>query len=320
MKKAVITGAFSYTGSAVAQELLQRGWQVHTLTNRSTPSGRDRISAAPLRFDRKHLGQELAGADLFINTYWIRLPWRGQTFGTAVDNSKLLLRAAKDAGIDRVVHVSVSNAAQGTNLGYYAGKHRVEDYVRAEIDNHAIVRPTLVVGPNDVLSNNIAWFLRRFPFFPMPDGGKYRLQPITLADTARIIVDAAEGNDNQQIDAAGPEIMSFRDYLLLLQRACGLSRWMLSVPGWLSLLCLKPVELLLRDIVLTKEELLGLKQELLVSKKAPLGTASVEEWLMQHGTTMGRTYVNDLRRHFGRDSSRPVLTGRTTASVRHNMV
>ncbi len=308
-KRAVITGAFSYTGSAVAQELLQRGWHVHTLTNRTTPPGCEQVSAAPLRFDREHLQRELADANLFINTYWIRIPWGGQTFDTAVDNSKLLLGAAKHAGVGRVVHVSVSNADQGTNLGYYAGKDRVESYVRAELDNYAIVRPTLVVGPNDVLSNNIAWFLRRFPFFPVPDGGGCRLQPITLADTARIIVDAGESTDNQQIDAAGPDIISFREYLLLLQKACGVRRWMPSVPGWLSLLMLKPIELLLRDIVLTKEELLGLEQELLISRQAPLGTARVEQWLMENGSLLGRAYVNDLRRHFGRDANRPVLAG-----------
>ncbi len=313
--KAVITGAYSYTGSAVAQELLRRNWQVHTLTNRTRPAGCENISAAPLRFDREHLERELAGADLFINTYWIRLPWKGQTFDSAVDNSKLLLRAAKDMGVGRVVHVSVSNAAQGTNLGYYAGKDRVENYVRSELENYAIVRPTLVVGPQDVLSNNIAWFLRRFPFFPVPDGGEYRVQPITLADTARIIVDAAESNENRQIDAAGPAIMSFREYLLLLQKACGLSRLMVSVPGWMSLLMLKPIELLLRDIVLTKEELLGLKQELLVSRHAPLGTASVEDWLLENGAALGASYANDLRRHFGCDCAKPVSTLAETHSA-----
>jgi NADH dehydrogenase len=248
--------------------------------------------------------------DLFINTYWIRIPWGGQTFDTAVHNSKLLLGAAKEAGVARVVHVSVSNAALGTNLGYYAGKNRVESYIRAELDNYAIVRPTLVVGPNDVLSNNIAWFLRHFSFFPVPDGGGCRMQPITLADTARIIVEAGESQENQQIDAAGPDIMSFREYLLLLQTACGVRRWMPAVPGWLALLILKPIEVLLRDIVLTKEELLGLEQELLVSKQAPLGTAHVDEWLMANGSAMGRTYVNDLRRHFGHDSSHAILIRR----------
>jgi hypothetical protein len=102
------------------------------------------------------------------------------------------------------------------------------------------------------------------------------------------------------------------EYLLLLQKACGVRRWMPAVPGWLSLLMLKPIELPLRDIVLTKEELLGLEQELLVSQQGGLGTGSVEQWLMENGSMMGRAYVNDLRRHFGRDSNRPVLAGSET--------
>ncbi len=306
MRKAVVTGAFSYIGSAAAKELLDRGWQVRTLTNRDAPPDCGQITSAPLKFDREHLERELAGADLFVNTYWIRLPYGGQTFESAVGNSKLLLGAAKSAGVDRVVHVSVSNAERGTNLGYYAGKDRVEDFIRSELENYAIVRPTLVVGPRDVLSSNIAWFLRRFPFFPMPNGGNCRVQPVTLEDTGRIIVDAAECRENQQVDAAGPDIITFREYLLLLQKACGVKRWMPSVPGWLSLFLLKPIGWMLQDIVLTKEELMGLEQELLISHHPPTGTSSVEAWLMENGESIGCAYANDLKRHFGCDSSKAV--------------
>ena len=136
----------------MAYELLRRGWHVHTLTNRTRPSNSKEISSAPLHFDPSHLSRELARADLFINTYWIRLPWKGQSFETAVANSKLLLGAARNSGVKQIVHVSVSNAELGTNLGYYAGKDRVESYVRSEFDDHVIVRPTLVVGPQDVLT------------------------------------------------------------------------------------------------------------------------------------------------------------------------
>ena len=306
MKKAVITGAFSYTGAAVAHELLARGWTVHTLTNRKQPAEQPMITAAPLQFDQEYLVQQLAGADLFVNTYWVRIPWAGQTFETAVANSQMLLTAARAAGVRRVVHVSVSNAQRGTNLGYYAGKARLEEFIRRELTNYAIVRPTLVVGPQDVLSNNMAWFLRRFPFFPLPDGGEYRLQPVTLTDTARIIGDAGASDTIAEVDAAGPELMTFREYLGLLQRACHVKRPMFNVPGWLALGMLKPIGWGLRDVVLTKEELLGLQQELLISHDAPLGTGSVSDWLLANGGGLGRDYVNDLRRHFGRDASRPV--------------
>ena len=172
--QAVVTGAFSYIGSAVAGELVRRGWQVKTLTRRRRPEGAEHIQVAPLTFDRAHLVRELAGADLFVNTYWIRLPHGGQTFDSAVANSRLLVDAAVEAGVGRFVHVSVSNASLDSDLGYYAGKARTDEAVRASGLSHAIVRPTLVVGPRDVLTSNIAWCLRRFPLFGMPGGGDFR--------------------------------------------------------------------------------------------------------------------------------------------------
>jgi len=302
-----LTGAFSYTGSAVARELLWRGHTVHTLTNRRGQDSGGAISAAPLQFDAAHLRSELSGSDAFINTFWIRLPHGGHSFESAVERSRLLLGAAASAGVGRIVHVSVSNAAAGTNLGYYRGKARVEDALRALRVSYAIVRPTLVVGPADVLTNNIAWFLRRFPLFLLPRAGAYRLQPVTLDDTARIICDSLEGPDGHEVDAAGPEVMSFGEYVQLVARACGVRRRILSSPRWLSLALVRLVGVALRDVVLTREELFGLEQELLLSHGDPTGRESVREWLLIHGDTLGRRYVNDMKRHFSTDRGHPVL-------------
>ena len=305
-KRAVITGAFSYTGAAVARELLSRGYVIHSLTNRQ-PVGDSVISCAPLRFEREYLERELSSADVFVNTYWVRLPYAGQTFTTAVQRSQLLINAAVSAGVKRTVHISVSNAEQGMNLGYYAGKAQVDAYVRQCGIPYAIVHPTLIVGDADVLTNNIAWILRRFPVFLIPGTGEYRLQPITLNDTARIIADAVEHNDNQEVDAAGPDIITFAQYVQCVATACRVSRLMLRAPEEIILGSLKVMQSMLNDIVLTREELLGLKQELLVSHKPPLGRESVSGWLQSHGAQLGRQYVNDIHRHFGRRRTVAVL-------------
>ncbi|MBC7645336.1 MAG: hypothetical protein H7123_09420, partial [Thermoleophilia bacterium] len=77
-RHAVVTGAFSNIGGAVATELLERGWHVTTLTNRAHAPGDDpRIERAPLVFDRDALRTPLAGADVFVNTYWVRFPFQG---------------------------------------------------------------------------------------------------------------------------------------------------------------------------------------------------------------------------------------------------
>ena len=305
--RAVVTGAFSYIGSAVAAELVRRGWQVKTLTRRRRPAGAEHIEVAPLTFGREHLVRELAGADLFVNTYWIRLPHAGQTFDSAVANSELLVEAAREAGVGRFVHVSVSNASLDSGLGYYAGKARTDAAVRASGLPHAIVRPTLVVGPNDVLTSNIAWCLRRFPLFGMPGGGRYRLQPVTLADTGRIVADAAEASEDLDVDAAGPDIVTFDDYVRTVARVCGLRRWIVPVPGWLALGALWLIEPLLADVVLTREELAGLEQELLVSRAAPLGAEPFGPLLEAEAEQLGRRYVNDIERHFGAGATEPIL-------------
>ena len=307
MRRAVVTGAFSYTGAAVARELIERGWSVHTLTNRRPPSDDPGITAAPLRFEADHLARELDRADLFVNTYWVRLPACGQDFGTAVERSGMLIGAAVRAGVGRLVHVSVSNAAAGRALGYYGGKAQVEEALRAAGVSHAIVRPTLVVGPNDVLTNNIAWFLRRFPLFLLPRAAGARLSPITLDDTARIIVDTAERADDVEMDAAGPDTMTFAEYIRYIARACGVRRMIVRAPDALALGLLRAAGVLLRDVVLTREELLGLEQELLFTHADPLGRESVPDWLMQNGPALGRSYINDMRRHFGAGAQEPIV-------------
>jgi uncharacterized protein YbjT (DUF2867 family) len=201
----------------------------------------------------------------------------------------------------------VSNAASARHLGYYRGKAEVEEALRARGGRYAIVRPTLIVGPADVLSNNIAWFLRRFPFFPLPGGGAYRVQPIVLADAGRVIVDALESSNNLEIDAAGTEVFRFSEYVRLLADACGLRRRYVSLPSVLALAAVRLVEPFLRDVTLTREELLGLEGEVLLSHEPPRGRESVSDWIRRHGESLGKRYVNDLERHFQHGASQPIL-------------
>jgi len=306
VKRAVVTGAFSNIGSAAARHLLRRDYELHTLTNRRRPPGTDNISTGALTFDPEHLTREIDGADVLVSTYWIRLPHSGTTFATAVRNLKTLIDAAVRAGVGRFVHVSVSNASLDSGLGYYRGKAEVDEALRRSGLSHAIVRPTLVVGPHDILSGNIAWFLRRFPVFPVPGGGRYRLQPVTLEETGRIIADAAEEKADLDIDAAGPEVYTFMEYVELLARACGVRRLIIGTPGALSLAATRIVGTFLGDIVLTREELLGLQQELLLSRKPATGAESAKAWLLEHGRDLGHEYINDLHLHFGGGSSTPI--------------
>lgn len=297
---AVVTGAFSYTGSAVARSLLQRGFTVRTLTNRKAPVNDPggRIEAYPLQFDDPaRLAGAMRGAQVLVNTYWVRYPYVGVGFDRAVENTEILLRAAREAGVGRIVHVSVSNPSVDSPLAYYRGKAEVEALVRGSGVSYAIVRPTLVVGSHDILVNNIAWFLRRLPVFAMPGSGRYRVQPVTLEDAGEILAEAVLAPGDMTIDAAGPEVLTFEDLVREIGRATGRRARVLHVPPRLALALLRGVGWMKGEVVLSRQELDGPMTELLVSREAPRGMRSVTGWLREHGPELGRAYASEFARH-----------------------
>ena len=190
----VVTGAFGYTGRYIARELLASGARVRTLTNHARvddPLARQ-LEIAPFNFDRPDdLARSLDGVATVFNTYWIRFPHRGLDFDRAVSNLRTLIDAAQRAGVRRFVHVSITNADAGSPLPYFRGKGLIEDHLARSGLSHAIVRPAVIFGAEEILLNNIAWMLRRIPLFAIPGDGNYRLQPVFVEDLAKLALDAA---------------------------------------------------------------------------------------------------------------------------------
>ena len=293
----VVTGAFSYTGGFVARRLLDDGVRVRTLTRRDDPASplHGKVETAPLQFaDRAALVESLRGARCLYNTYWVRFERGGTTFDRAVRNSALLFAAAAQAGVERIVHVSVTNPSEGSPLPYFRGKAQVERALTAAGPAYAIVRPTLVFGPRDILVNNIAWILRRFPVFVVPGDGSGRVQPVSAEDVAEIAVTTAAGT----VDAAGPEEYSFAELVRLVGAAIGCRRPLVHAPPRVALGLGAVVGAALRDVILTRDELEGLQTSLLVSREPPRGRDSFREWLERSGSRLGRAYVSELARNF----------------------
>lgn len=297
----MVTGAFGFIGRFITQRLLAAGKDVRTLTghpDRPNPFG-DRLSVVPYRFDDPdELARSLRGGAVLYNTYWVRFPHRGATFDAAVENTKLLIDACRAAGVSRFVHVSVTSADEESPLPYFRGKGLAERAVRESGLSYAILRPPLVYGPGDILVNNIAWFLRRSPVFPVMGDGEYRLQGVDVEDLAEIAVDAGGGADNVVTDAVGPETYTYNDLIRLIARTIGSrARIVHAPPGAVHALA-AAAGALVRDVVLTRGEIAGLMANLLVSPRPPLGRRRFSEWVVQHRETLGRTYASELNRHF----------------------
>jgi uncharacterized protein YbjT (DUF2867 family) len=297
----VVTGAFSYTGGFIARKLLDDGRGVRTLTNHPQRPGAQEleVDVRKLEFtDRAALVESLRGADVFYNTYWVRFRHGGIGFGDAVANTRILMSAAAEAGVRKVVHISVSNPSLDSHLDYYAGKARTEEIVRESGMQWAVVRPTLIFGPRDILINNIAWLLRRMPFFVIPERGRYRVQPVAGEDVAEIATWAAAQAADLTVDAAGPEIMTYAELVHSVAIAVHRRPRIVNMPAGLTLAAGNVVGLFMRDILLTGQELEGLMEELLVSNEEPRGTRRVDDWLLRSADVLGRRYASELSRHF----------------------
>jgi uncharacterized protein YbjT (DUF2867 family) len=268
-----VTGAFSYSGSHIAQRLLDAGRQVRTLTahvHREHPLQGD-VEALDYRFDDPAaLTKSLEGVSTLYNTYWVRFDGGQTTFGNTVEHSRMLFHAAGRAGVQRVVHVSITNPSINSPLPYFRGKALVE-YALAQTETpYAIVRPTwLFGGQRDVLVNNIAWILRRLPVFAVPGNGAYPVQPVHVDDLALISIEAAEADEDLVIDAAGPERMKFAELVALVQAAVNSRGPVIPVPPVLMAAAARALGLLVGDVVLTPDEITGLTDGLLISHDPP---------------------------------------------------
>ncbi len=295
-----VTGAFSFTGRAIARQLLAEGREVVTLVRRPGPADADpRIRTAPMAFDDPAaLAAAFAGVDTFFNTYWIRFERGELTFDEIIRRTRLLLTAATQAGVRRVVHVSVVNASPAAPTSYFVAKARLDDVIRGSGLSHAIVRPTLTFGPGDILVNNLCWVLRRFPAFAIPGNGEYRLQPVHVEDVARIAVAAGRESGDIEVDAAGPDILTFDRFVRLLAEAVGSKAWLFHAPRPVSYLSARALGLLVRDVMLTRDEVTELTASLLVSAQPPTGRIGLPAWASAHADELGRTYHSELDRHY----------------------
>jgi uncharacterized protein YbjT (DUF2867 family) len=305
----LVTGAFSYSGARIAERLLREGRRVRTLTfhpDRPHPLQR-RIETVAYRFDDPAaLARSMAGVTTVYNSYWVRFDHRQTTFANAIENSRALFLAAGHAGVARIVHISIANPSLESTLPYYRGKALVERALGEVGVPYSIVRPTMLFGgERDVLVNNIAWILRRFPVFALPGDGNYPVQPVHVDDLARICQECAQAEEDVTVDAAGPDTFAFtelvrdvRDVVSIRAPIVHLRPPIVDVPATVMALAASALGRLVHDVVLTPDEIKGLTSGLLVSHQQPLGQIRFSTWLADAHSSLGRSYANELDRHF----------------------
>ena len=297
----VVTGANGYTGKYITRRLLALGEKVKTLTghpNRPTSFG-NAVPVLPFNFENeKTLKKSLEGVKTIYNTYWVRFSYGHTTYDLAIENTKTLIRAAKNAGVQKFVHVSIANPDENSPLPYYRGKGILErELIQSEL-SYTIIRPTVIFGDEDILINNIAWFLRNFPIFAVPGSGMYGIQPIFVEDMADITVEAGHRDENVILDAVGPHSFTFNEIVQLIAKKIGSRTKVVHFPPWFAWQLSRILGIFVGDVVLTNEEVKGLMDNLLVSNQPPLGKTRLVDWLGKHRDSVGIRFASELKRHF----------------------
>ena len=299
----VVTGAFSYSGAAIAKELQAAGRRVRTLTGHP---GRGPETAAvsglevrPLDFtDPAALAESMRGAGTLYNTYWVRFAHGSVDHPVAVARSRVLFQAAAEAGVRRIVHVSITNPSADSPYPYFRGKAAVEQALGDLGVSHAVLRPAVLFGGNGVLINNIAWLLRHLPVFAVGGTGEYRLRPIHIDDLARLAARAGRSEATEVIDAVGPERPTFLALVQTIKVAVGSRSRIIHVPGRLVPVAARALGLALRDTLLTAEEYRTMADGLADTEGPATGEIALSQWIADHKDTLGRVYANELTRHF----------------------
>jgi nucleoside-diphosphate-sugar epimerase len=296
----VVTGAFSYSGAVIARELQASGRRVRTLTGHPgrAPAGTP-IEVRPLDFaDPAGLTESLRGARVLVNTYWVRFAHGRVSHETAVAQSRVLFQAAAQAGVSRVVHVSITHPDADSPYPYFRGKAAVEQALTDLRLPHTVLRPAVLFGGNGVLVNNIAWLLRHSPVFAVGGTGEYRLRPIHVDDLARLCVQSADAAGTEVVDAVGPDRPAFLELVRFIKDAVGSRSQVIRVPGSLIPPAARLLGLALRDTLLTAEEYEAMADGLADTDGPATGKISLTQWITDHKDTLGRTYANELTRHF----------------------
>lgn len=302
----MVTGAYGFSGKYITRRLLNQGHTVRTLTNsihRANPFG-SQVQAIPYNFDDPaKLTESLRGAAVLYNTYWIRFEYTTFSQTKAIEDSLSLFQAAKQAGVKRVVHISITNPSEASSLPYFNGKARLERALQDSGLSYAILRPAVLFGPEDILINNIAWVLRHLPVFGIFGNGNYRLQPIYVDDLAKLAVEQGQQTSNQLIDAIGPETFTYRQLVRTIGSLIGKNRPIFSISPTLGYWVAWLIGKLVADVFITRDEIEGLMQDLLATSSPPVGTTRLTDWVKDHASTLGVHYASELKRRLNRESS-----------------
>jgi NADH dehydrogenase len=260
-----VFGGSGFVGRHVVQRLAKRGWTIRVPCRDPETAkflrplgdvGQITPVAARLQ-DPASIAAAIDGAEAVVNLVGILYERGRQSFGAVhVDGPRHIAEAAAAAGVRHLLHVSAIGADIQAVADYARSKGYGEQALRLAFPEAVILRPSLVIGPEDGFFNRFAVLARLSPVLPLIGGGKTRFQPVCVNDVAEAVATALTSADaaGKTYELGGPRVYSFKELMELLLSMIGRRRFLLPWPFWAAeidaaVLELLPVPPLTRDQV-----------------------------------------------------------------------
>ncbi|MEN8242572.1 MAG: NmrA family NAD(P)-binding protein [Chloroflexota bacterium] len=244
----LVTGGTGFIGQAVIRHLVAEEHQVRTLL-RPSKHNPDLPKGTPVEVmlsaidDERSLRPALSGVETIYHL--VGVEWQGvngDLVRTEIEGTKTLLRAAKEAGVKRIIYLSHLGAERPSAFPVLKVKGIVEEYIKRSGLEYSIIRPGLVFGPNDNFITSMTKLLAIYPgVFFLPDKGDSLLQPIWVEDLATCLTWLLEKEEllNQTIEIGGPEFLTIREVIEQVMAASGMKRFLVGLqPSYLRLLAI----------------------------------------------------------------------------------
>ena len=222
MSRVLISGGTGVLGRELVTRLTAAGYAVRVMSRRAAPAEGAPAEWAQAQIARgEGLAEAVAGVDAIVHA--ASSPFR-RTREVDVEGTRLLLEAAKAAGVSHFMYISIVGIDR-IPLPYYKHKLAAERLIEESGVPYSILRaPQFFTLMDEVLGN-----LLRFPVAVYPAGFKF--QPIDPGEVAERIVQQAEAGPRGRLpEIAGPEVRSAVELARVWLKATGKRRLLLPLP------------------------------------------------------------------------------------------
>jgi uncharacterized protein YbjT (DUF2867 family) len=243
MAQSLVTvfGGSGFVGRHVVSRLAQDGWQVRVAVRHPDEAlflkpagviGQITPIAANIR-DQASVERAIAGADAVINLVGILYESGRQRFKSVqAEGPGRVAEAAKRAGTGKFVQISAIGADANSKSAYARTKAAGEAAVLRAFPSATILRPSIIIGPEDSFFNRFAQMAMMSPALPLIGGGRTKFQPVYVGDVAEAVANTLKLPEAQgkTYELAGPRTYSFRDLMRIMLREIGRKRLLLPLP------------------------------------------------------------------------------------------